>query len=183
MTTDGAPATRTPDDGDDIAVRLGVIGDVPGLLEIYNHYVRTTAVTFDTVPLQLEERLEWFGHYGVTGPHRLFVAARADGALLGYAAASRLRPKPAYDTSVETSAYVRPDALGRGIGTLLYSHLFDALAGEDVHRAYAGIALPNPASVALHRRFGFREIGVYREVGRKFGRWWDVAWFERKVPG
>jgi phosphinothricin acetyltransferase len=63
----------------------------------------------------------------------------------------------------------------------LYEALLDALRVEDVHRAYAGLALPNPASVALHERFGFREIGTYREVGRKFGRYWSVRWYELAI--
>jgi phosphinothricin acetyltransferase len=67
------------------------------------------------------------------------------------------------------------------VGSALYGELFKILEGEDVHRAYAGITLPNPASVALHRRFGFREIGVFREVGRKLGCYWDVAWYEKPL--
>ncbi len=77
--------------------------------------------------------------------------------------------------------YVAPDAGRRGIGTLLYGALFAALADEDLHRAYAGIAQPNEASERLHARFGFRYIGTHREVGRKFGRYWDVAWYEKSL--
>jgi phosphinothricin acetyltransferase len=102
--------------------------------------------------------------------------------VLGYATSSPFRPKPGYLTSVETSVYLRPDATGHGLGTLLYRAVFDALAGQDLHRAYAGVALPNDASVRLHERLGFREIGTFVEVGRKFGRYWDVLWFERSLP-
>jgi phosphinothricin acetyltransferase len=110
------------------------------------------------------------------------VAADADSQrILGYATSSPYRPKPAYSTSVEATVYVAPDAGRRGIGTLLYKALFAALAGEDVHRAYAGIAQPNEASVRLHERFGFRHAGTYTEVGRKFGRYWDVAWYEKEL--
>ncbi|MEU6230036.1 N-acetyltransferase family protein, partial [Streptomyces sp. NPDC047042] len=91
------------------------------------------------------------------------------------------RAKPAYGTTVEVTVYLAPDAGGRGIGTLLYKALFEALAGEDVHRALAGIVTPNEASVRLHERFGFRYVGTYREVGRKFGRYWDVAWYEKDL--
>ena len=83
---------------------------------------------------------------------------------------------------VETSVYCDPSATGGGLGTALYATLFSVLAGEDLHRAYAGVALPNDASESLHRRFGFREIGTYTEVGRKFGQWWDVRWYERPMP-
>jgi phosphinothricin acetyltransferase len=91
--------------------------------------------------------------------------------------------KPAYDTSVEVTIYLAPDAGGCGVGTRLYKALFEALADEDLHRAYAGIAQPerNEASVRLHERFGFRHVGTYREVGRKFGRYWDVAWYEKEL--
>ncbi len=108
-------------------------------------------------------------------------AAEGDGALLGYATSSAFRPKAAYATSVEVTVYCAPRAAGRGVGTLLYEALFEALAGEDIHRAYAGIALPNDASVRLHTRFGFRHIGTYTEVGRKFGRYWDVAWYQKDL--
>lgn len=101
--------------------------------------------------------------------------------ILGYATSSAFRPKPAYATSVEVTVYLAPHARGRGVGTLLYKALFEALADEDVHRAYAGIAQPNEASARLHERFGFRHVGTYREVGRKFGRYWDVAWFEKEL--
>lgn len=79
------------------------------------------------------------------------------------------------------SVYCAPEAAGRGIGTLLYTSLFEALDGEDLHRAYAGIALPNEASARLHTRFGFRHVGTYEQVGRKFGKYWDVAWYEKKL--
>jgi len=97
----------------------------------------------------------------------------------GYASSSRYRIKPAYETSIETSIYLAPEATGKGIGTKLYAALFDALRGEDVHRAYAGISLPNPASIALYEKFGFKRAGLYTEQGRKFGRYWDVAWYEK----
>ncbi|MFE3885139.1 GNAT family N-acetyltransferase [Streptomyces lydicus] len=103
------------------------------------------------------------------------------GALLGYATSSAFRPKAAYAPSVEVTVYCAPHAAGRGIGTLLYTSLFKALADEDVHRAYAGITQPNEASTRLHTRFGFRHIGTYTEVGRKFGRYRDVAWYQKDL--
>jgi phosphinothricin acetyltransferase len=162
-------------------VRAALPADLPALTDIYNHYVRTSAVTFDTTEFTVEARQEWFSHYATTGPHRLLVAVDGDD-VLGHVTSSPFRPKPAYATSVETSVYLRPDAIGRGLGTLLYRAIFDALAGQDLHRAYAGVALPNDASVRLHERLGFREVGTYVEVGRKFGRYWDVLWFERALP-
>lgn len=103
------------------------------------------------------------------------------GALLGYATSSAFRPKAAYAPSVEVTVYCAPQAAGRGVGTLLYNALFAALADEDVHRAYAGITQPNEASTRLHTRFGFRHLGTFTEVGRKFGRYWDVAWYQKDL--
>ncbi|MFE3269887.1 GNAT family N-acetyltransferase [Streptomyces sp. NPDC059215] len=189
----------------DVQVRAGTEGDLDSLTEIYNHYVRETPCTFDTVVLTPEERRPWLLSHLQDGPHRLMVATDTDpgpgdagpagagpggagpagagptGRILGYATSSGFRPKPAYATSVEVSVYLAPGAGGRGVGTLLYEALFRALAGEDLHRAYAGVAQPNEASVRLHERFGFRHVGTYREVGRKFGRYWDVAWYEKDL--
>nr|WP_206314716.1 GNAT family N-acetyltransferase [Streptomyces coryli] len=147
---------------------------------IYNHYVRETPITFDTAPFTPDDRRGWLLSHPEDGPHRLLVA-RAGSRILGYATSSAFRPKAAYATSVECSVYLAPDAGRRGLGTLLYKALFAALETEDVHRAYAGIALPNEASERLHRRFGFEHVGTYHEVGRKFGRYWDVAWYEKPL--
>lgn len=102
-------------------------------------------------------------------------------AVVGYAHSSRFRPRPAYDTSVECTVYVVPGAGGRGTGTLLHEHLFKALDGEDLPRAYADITVPNEASVRLHRRFGFELCGTYSQAGRKFQRYHDVQRFEKAL--
>lgn len=167
--------------GADVVVRPGRVDDLPALTQIYNHYVVHSHATFDLEPFTVDERREWFGHYAASGPHRLLVADVV-GVVRGYATSSTFRVKPAYATSVETTVYCSPSVAGRGIGTALYDELLGVLAGEDLHRAYAGVALPNEASEALHRRFGFREVGTYHEVGRKHGRWWDVRWYERPMP-
>lgn len=164
----------------ELAVRPCSLDDLEQLNEIYNHYIVTSPATFDLEPKTIEWRREWFGRYAADGRHRVLVAADGGG-VLGFASSSMLRPKAAYDTSIETSIYVAPGATGRGIGATLYGALFEALEGEDIHRAYAGITLPNPASVALHDRFGFVLAGSYREQGRKFGRYWDVAWYEKSL--
>lgn len=173
---DDRPVTTEP-----VRLRPGRSRDLATLTAIYNHYVVNSHATFDLEPFTVESRREWFDHYADTGRHRLLVATDGDDGVLGYATSSPFRNKAAYDTSVETTVYCAPDAVGRGVGTTLYDALFAALAGQDVHRAYAGIALPNDGSLGLHRRFGFTEVGTFREVGRKFGRWWDVTWLERPV--
>jgi L-amino acid N-acyltransferase YncA len=164
-----------------VEIRAGRRSDLSALTELYNHYIRESVATFDVEPWTVTQRGSWFDHYAEAGPHRLLVAVDAD-QLLGYATSSMFRPRAAYRPSVETTIYLDPHASGRGIGSMLYQQLFGDLQSEDVHRAFAGVAMPNPASVALHRRFGFTDIGTFGEVGRKQGRWWDVLWMQRSLP-
>jgi phosphinothricin acetyltransferase len=168
-------------DEDLVEIRLAAIEDLHQLNDLYNHYVLHSHATFDVRPVTMAERVEWFRHYRETGRHRVLVAV-ASAHVLGYASTSPYRPREAYDTSVETTVYLAPDAAGRRLGTRLYTELFRAIEGEDLHRALAGVALPNEASVALHRRFGFTQVGLFTEQGRKFGRYWDVACFEKPLP-
>jgi phosphinothricin acetyltransferase len=172
-----------PAESTEVQVSPGAEADLDALTDLYNHYVLTTPITFDTVAFTPAERRPWLLSHLQDARHPLLVARGGDGRVLGYATASPFRPKPAYATSVEVTVYVAPDAGRRGVGTLLYEALFAALARQDVHRAYAGIAQPNDASGRLHARFGFRHVGTYREVGRKFGRYWDVAWYEKELGG
>ena len=165
---------------DEIRIRPARAEDLPRLTEIYNHYVIHTPVTFDIEPYTVEKRLAWFAQFGSSGRYRLLVAENKGG-IAGYAGTTKFRPKAAYDTSVETSIYCAPEAAGKGIGSRLYSALFEAIGGEDIHRIVAGYTMPNPASAALHARYGFQLVGVFRENGRKFGRYWDVAWSERPL--
>jgi phosphinothricin acetyltransferase len=154
--------------------------DLARLTEIYNWYIEHTPITFDVKPYTEAEREPWLAQFARSGRHQLFVAERA-GAVIGYAGSTQFRSKPAYETSVELTIYVAPDERARGIGPALYESLFAALRGEDVHRLLAGITLPNEPSVRLHERLGFTRVGVYTEVGRKLGRYWDVGWWERAV--
>jgi phosphinothricin acetyltransferase len=163
-----------------IDVRRAIEADLVGIDAIYNHYVRTSHVTFDLDERTADASRSWFEAHASLD-HAVFVAAR-DGAVIGYAAAGPYRPRPGYASSVETSVYVRHDAVGNGVGRSLYTALFEAIDGLDLHRAVAGIALPNEPSVALHLAFGFRPVGRFTEAGRKFDRYWDVAWYERPVP-
>ena len=162
-------------------IRLPQPTDLEPLTHIYNHYILNTSITFDVELYTIEQRREsWWCHYERQGRHRLLVAEQ-DQTVVGYATSSQFRTKSAYDTSVETSIYLSPDTQGQGIGTQLYQALFESLADEDVHRAYAGITLPNPVSIGLHKKFGFYSVGRYQEVGRKFDRYWDVEWFEKTL--
>jgi len=160
-------------------IRTSQEQDLPELVRIYNHYVTTTHITFDTRAFNLEQRRDWFDGFSVSGPHRLLVAELANRPV-GYASSSPFRAKSAYDHSVETTVYLDPAFTGRGIGRALYKALLEALRAEEcVHRAYGGIALPNPQSIALHERLGFHLVGIFREVGFKLGKYWDVSWYEK----
>ena len=163
-----------------VTVRPAAVDDLPRLTEIYNHYVINGHVTFDLDPVTLEERREWFAQFAAAGPHRLFVAEE-NGIVLGYAGSFRFRTRCAYEGTSETTVYCAPEAVGRGIGSALYAALFDSLHDEDLHVAIGAIALPNPPSIAFHERFGFVLAGVMHEVGRKFDRYWDVAWYEKRL--
>ena len=164
----------------DVLIRPATAGDLPALTAIYNHYIVNTPITFDLQPFSVDDRRDWFlNHSG--GRYRLLLAEDGRGQVIGYASSSQFRIKAAYDPTVESSIYCRADIVGRGVGTSLYGSLFETLKGEDINRIVAGVTLPNPASLALHERCGFRRVGTFSSVGRKFDRYWDVAWFERAL--
>jgi len=163
-----------------LLIRPAVASDLARLTEIYNYYVIHTPVTFDIEPYGVEQREGWFSQFAVSGRYRLLVA-EGNGSVLGYAGTTRFRPKAAYETTVETTIYCAPEAVGHGTGSCLYAALFEVLKGEDIRRFVAGYTLPNPASAALHERFHFQRVGVFTENGRKFGRYWDVIWNERSA--
>jgi len=163
-----------------VMVRPGEEGDLAGLTELYNYYILNTPITFDLEPYTVETRRPWFETFRKTGPHRILVATR-DEKVLGYVSSGGFRSKRAYDTTIETSIYLAPEATGQGIGSQLYAALFDALKKEDLHRALAGATLPNDASIRLHERFGFKSVCTFSEVGRKFGKYWDVCWMEKTL--
>lgn len=161
-----------------VLVRAARETDLPRLTEIYNYYIINTPITFDLEPYTVEQRMPWFQQFAPTGRYRLLVAEQ-NGIVVGYTGTMRWRPKRAYDTTVETTIYCAPETTGKGIGRPLYETLFDSLAAEDVHQIVAGYTLPNAASAALHERCGFKPVGVFKEVGRKFGKYWDVAWMQK----
>ncbi len=159
-----------------IQLRHALPDDLDALTNIYNHYVRHSVATFDTTAFHPEARRNWLVHFAAGSPHQLWLAVK-HGAILG----SQYRPKAAYDTSVETTVYLHPDHQGAGIGRKLYNHLFERLSVFELHRAYAAIAQPNPASVALHQSFDFHLVGTFSEAGHKFGGYHDVDWYEKSL--
>jgi phosphinothricin acetyltransferase len=161
-------------------LRAATLDDLPRLTDIYNHYVVETSTTFDTTPFTVEQRQGWFDKYGEMGRHRLIVA-ECGGVVAGYTASSPFSDRAAYDTTVEATILCAPEFVGRGVGRLLYASLFEELATEDVQSAIARVTLPNRGSHEIHLYFGFKEIGVMREAGRKFGKYWDVGLYQKMM--
>jgi phosphinothricin acetyltransferase len=152
--------------------------DAAALLAIYRPYVERTAVSFETAVPTVEE---FAGRITTAVAGWAWLVAEAEGECVGYAYAAPHRKRPAYRWSVETSVYVRDDYQRRGIARALYAELFKVLIGKGFCNALAAVTLPNPASVALHQSVGFLPIGVFKAVGRKFGVWHDVAWYQRAL--
>ena len=164
-----------------VRVRSGRQGDRTGAVDLGHRTRRQILMHFGDVG-DLDRPGPDVGDVGLFLRQIGLLVAELDGGVAGFATSSVFRERAAYSRSVETSVYCDPSATGRGLGTALYTGLFALLATEELHRAYAGIALPNDASEALHRRFGFREVGTYTEVGHKLDQWWDVRWYERPLP-
>ncbi len=163
-----------------VAVRDGTESDLPAVAAIYTHYVVNTTITFNTQVRTPAEWIERFRTHIAEGPYDLLVAEHDD-AVVGYVETGPFRPKPAYDPTVEVSIYVAPNVTTGGVGTALMTALLERLATRDFHRAISVIALPNERSVGFHERFGFVHRGTLTEVGHKFGRYLDVAFYERAL--
>jgi L-amino acid N-acyltransferase YncA len=161
-----------------INIRSATHADAPELLAIYRPVVESTATSFELTVPTLEE---FAARIEKANQRWRWLVAEGGGRCVGYAYGSAHRERAAYRWSVEVSAYVHPRHHREGIGRALYLRLFEELAQIGFCHAYAGIALPNNASIALHRSVGFEPVGVFRSVGRKFDRWHDVAWFQRTL--
>ncbi len=155
--------------------------DLDAIAAIYAREVINGSSTFDLVPPPLSY---WKHRLASTEMGDHFIVSEASGTgsgtILGYAYSASYRPRPAYRHTRETSIYVDPAARGQGLGKPLYDALLEVLSADvGVHTAVAVVALPNEASLALHRRCGFEEVGVFKEVGRKFDTWIDTAYMQR----
>ena len=157
-------------------LRLARDDDATALRDLYNHYVLESTDTFDLVPRTLDDQRAWLSKH--SGAHPAVVAIDDEG-LLGFGSLSPYRDRPAYATTVEDSVYVRPAAHRRGVGRALLEELLRLGTGYGFHAVIARIVGQNAASIGLHRACGFVEVGVEREVGRKFGRWLDVVELQR----
>jgi phosphinothricin acetyltransferase len=159
----------------DFGYRLATVRDAADIAAIYAPYVRDTIVSFETEPPDAAEIATRVERIGRQYP---WVVACSGGRVVGYAYACENRSRLAYRWSVDTAVYVDPSVQGRGVGRALYAELFKVLRAQGYVNAFAGIALPNAASVRLHEAMGFSLIGVYRNVGYKLGAWRDVGWWQ-----
>lgn len=151
--------------------------DTKQLLDIYNYYVLNTIVTFDIEPLTLKAFTEKLTRINKDYPCIVFEEKNE---ILGYAYGSKWRPKPAYKQTVEATVYLKNGEQGKQIGSRLYRKLLDLLELEGYHIVLGGLTLPNDASVKLHEKFGFKQVAHFKEVGRKFDTWLDVAFWQLK---
>jgi phosphinothricin acetyltransferase len=157
-------------------IRPAVLADAVQVAGIYNYYIDTSHATFELEPVdtaEMEKRMRETDRGGYP-----FFVAEEDGELIGYAYGRYFRPRAAYRHSIEISVYIRNGYEGREIGRKLYDELFPVIFAGDFHAVIAGISLPNDASVRLHEKYGFEKVAHFREVGFKFDRWIDVAYWE-----
>ena len=154
-------------------IRPAVRDDAERIAAIYNHHVENTVITFEVDPVSPGEMASRISRE--THP---WLVADEEGSVQGYAYATRWKLRAAYVNTVETAIYVAPDQCGKGLGTYLYAALLDQLRSNGIHSALGGIALPNPASIALHEKLGFKKVGELKEVGWKLGRWIDVGYWQ-----
>ncbi len=164
-----------------LIIRRAQAADAAGINGVYNPFIRDSAATFETAAISEADRRRWLESLAQSPRHPVFVAEQRNGNICGFANAAAFDPRGGYATSIKTSVFVDPASQGQGVARRLYGALFGAIADADLHRAYALIVPPNPASVALHQSFGFEHISTLSEVGRKFGRFHDVMWFEKRL--
>ena len=159
-------------------IRPATPDDASAIVDIYNHYIATTVISFEERPVTQDEMAGRIRDVTAGLPWLVY---ESEGAVVGYAYATKWRVRSAYRYSAETSVYVAPGQGGKGIGSALYKNLLEELRARDIHMAIGGIAQPNPASVALHERLGFEKVAHFKQVGRKFDRWIDMGYWELQL--
>ena len=163
----------------EVSIRRATADDLDDITRIYDQYIVDSHISFDTEPWTRERRAAWWDERQ-THPRLAVLVADDRGQVVGAAYSSWYRPKVGYQRTVETSIVLDGDRTGAGLGTRLYGALLDVLAEAGAHRAYAVVALPNDASVALHHKLGFRDVGVEDECGWKLGRYWSTLTLEKR---
>ncbi|MFL9927558.1 GNAT family N-acetyltransferase [Herbaspirillum lusitanum] len=158
-----------------MSIRPVTLADAEAICTIYNHYVLNTTISFELDALSTQEMAARITEVSASFPWLVY---EEEGRILGYAYASKWKPRLAYRYSVESSVYLGQDSGGKGVGTQLYRRLLSELKQMGVHLVIGGITQPNPASVALHEKMGYVKCGQFNEVGRKFDRWLDVGYWQ-----
>lgn len=159
-------------------IRPATAADAREILDIYAPYVESSPVTFEVAVPPLDEftaRVEGLAR------RYAWLVYEIDGRIVGYAHSAPHRAREGYKWSTDVAIYVRPEAQRRGVARALYERLFAEMKARGFRNLFAGVALPNPASVGLHESLGFIPIGVYRKVGWKLGRWIDVGWWQKEI--
>ncbi len=156
-------------------IRPALPADAAELCAIYNHYVANTTVTFEENIVSAEMLRQRITAISATYP---WLVMESDGRIAGYAYGTDWKHRSAYRFSAETTIYLRPEVQGRGLGLKLYRELIGRMEQQNLHCLVGGIALPNAASVALHEKLGFRKVGQFRQIGRKFDQWIDVGYWQ-----
>ena len=156
-------------------IRRATLADAPAIAAIYNHYVAKTTITFEEEPVSVLEMTARIEEANSTLP---WFVLESDDRLLGYTLASPWKSRCAYRYAVETTIYLQPGLTGKGWGTQLYQRLIEEMRQWKFHSLIGGIALPNPASERLHEKLGFKKIAHFHEVGWKFEKWIDVAYWQ-----
>jgi phosphinothricin acetyltransferase len=149
--------------------------DAEALCRIYNNYISGTTITFEEISLHTDEMVSRIKNITQNYPWLVY---EENGKVLGYTYASKWKERSAYRYSVETGTYLDSNYVGKGIGTILKKELLKVLKEKSIHSVVCGIALPNPASIALCEKFGFEKVAHLKEVGYKLGKWVDVGYWE-----
>jgi L-amino acid N-acyltransferase YncA len=166
-------------------IRTATTADAAAICAIYNHYVLETTITFEeaaVTPVEMEARIQAALVEETLQPLPWLVWEDS-AAIQGFAYASKWKGRCAYRHSAEVTVYLDPTSTGRGLGSRLYEALLMELRQRSFHAVIGGIALPNPASIALHEQLGFRKVAHFEQVGRKFGRWIDVGYWQLLLQG
>lgn len=161
-------------------IRQATAADAESIAAIYNHYILNTVVTFEedaVTPSDMEARIHQVNVFNLP-----WIVAEEKGHVIGYAYATKWHDRLAYRFTVEVTVYLSPKFEARGWGTKLFEGLFAQLRTRTIHAAIGVIALPNPASIALHEKFGMKKVGHFHEVGYKFDQWVDVGCWQKRFP-
>ena len=161
-----------------MVIRVATPADAAAILGIYAPYVTGSCISFETDVPTVKEFTARVENNIKDYP---YLVCETDGGIVGYAYASKHRERAAYKYSADVSVYIASAYQGQGIGKALYTRLFELLRERGIYTAFAGITLPNDKSVGLHKALGFSEVGVYHNVGYKFGKWLDVIWLEKPL--